>query len=400
MSRQIQYSITLIFACLIFLSAYSQETSNALAEKRKKLEQEITYTNQLIVQTRKSKQVTLNELKLINSQISKRNELIATLKKEIVVLNTKVESTEIGLKRLNNELTELKAEYAKVISFAYKYQTDYNKLIYLFSAEDLNQAYQRLRYLDQISEYIRSEADTIRNKEKKKEQELALFSRQAAEKKKLLDAENTQISKLEREHVAKDDLKRKLTGKEKQLKVDLRKKEKETRKLDKKIEEIIAKETRAKKDKKGKEYALSPDEIKLSSSFSSNKGKLPWPIEKGMISETFGVHQHPVLKNVKTKNNGLNFLTSSSEEARSIFKGKVVSVTAISSSNIAVIIRHGEYFTVYSNLDDVYVKAGDEVELIQSIGKVHTNLKGKTELHFQVWKGKAIQNPAYWIIKR
>lgn len=400
MSRQIQYSITLIFTCLVFLSAYPQETSKALAEKRKKLEQEITYTNQLIAQTRKSKQATLNELKLINSQISKRNELIATLKKEIVVLNTKIETTEIGLKHLNSELSELKAEYAKVISFAYKHQTDYNKLIYLFSAEDLNQAYQRLRYLDQISEYIRSEADTIRKKEKNKELELALFSRQAAENKKLLDAENTQISKLEREHVAKDDLKRKLTGKEKQLKADLRKKEKETRKLDKKIEEIIAKEISAKKDKKGKEYDLSPDEIKLSSSFSSNKGKLPWPIQQGIISETFGVHQHPVLKNVKTKNNGLNFLTSSSEEARSIFKGKVVSVTAISSSNIAVIIRHGEYFTVYSNLDDIYVKAGDEVELKQSIGKVHTNLKGKTELHFQVWKGKVIQNPAYWILKR
>ncbi len=134
--------------------------------------------------------------------------------------------------------------------------------------------------------------------------------------------------------------------------------------------------------------------------FVSNKGKLPWPIERGVISETFGVHQHPVLKNVKTKNNGIDIATSKNSEARSVFNGEVVSIASITASNKAVIIKHGEYFTVYSNLDNVYVTKGDKVTTKEFIGKVHTNLEGKTELHFQIWKGKTLQNPSTWILKK
>jgi len=385
---------------MITVISFAQENSKELEEKRKQLEEEIDYTNQLIKQTQKSKQVTLTELRLIASRISKRNELIAILKKEIDALVIKIESTESGIKRLNNELEDMKNEYAKIILFAYKHQTDYNKMIYLFSAEDLNQAYQRARYLEQISEYIRTEADTIKQKEKNRQSELIRLNEQSNEKKKLLDDQNTQLSELEREQIEKDNVKRKLAGKERQLKAELREKEKESKQLAKKIEEIIARETRIKNAGTGSEYALSPEEKELSLSFAGNKGKLPWPLERGVISETFGVHQHPVLKNVKTKNNGLNISTAENEDARAIFKGKVVSVAVISNSNIAVIIKHGEYFTVYSNLDKVFVSQGEDVDTKQLIGRVHTNLKGRTELNFQVWKGKDIQNPAEWILKR
>lgn len=399
MNFQLRYLFISIIILIFSCDLIAQESAKELEEKRKKLETEIVYTNQLIKQTQKSKQATLNELNLLNSQISKRNELIATLKKELFFLNTKIENTEISLNRLNDELDKLKIEYARIISFAYKHQKAHNKLIYLFSAKDLNQAYQRLRYLDQISEYIRNEANTIRIKEKNKEAELAMYNDQVAEKKKLLNAENEQVSALEREQVLKDDVTRKLTGKEKQLRVELRAKEKETKKLDKKIAEIIAKEIEAKKPKKGEDATLSPEELELSSSFVNNKNKLPWPVERGVISEKYGIHQHPALKNVKIKNNGINISTSEQSDARSVFKGKVVSIAKISASNIAVIINHGEYFTVYSNLDMVYVKIGDEVETLQAIGKIHTSLKGNTELNFQVWKGKELQNPSNWISK-
>jgi len=381
-NKQFQYLFLTIVFCTIAVITIAQESSKELEAKRKQLEQEIEYTNQLINQTQKSKQVTLNELKLIANRISKRNELIAVLKEEIEALDIKIEVTESSIKRLNNELDNLKKEYAEVILFAYKHQTDYNKLIYLFSAEDLNQAYQRLRYLEQIGEYIRTEADTIRLKEKTRASELFRLRQQSDEKKKLLDDQNKQLSQLEREKIEKDNVK------------------KESKQLAKKIEEIIARETKLKEAATGKEYVLSPEEKELSVSFAENRGKLPWPLERGVISETFGVHQHPVLKNVKTKNNGLNISTAENEDARAVFKGKVVSVAVISNSNIAVIIKHGEYFTVYSNLDKVFVKQGDEVNTQQLIGRVHTNLKGKTELNFQVWKGKDIQDPANWIIKR
>ncbi len=400
MNFQFRYFLITVLFTVLSSIVTAQESAKDLEDKRKKIEAEIEYTNQLIKATQKNKKATLSELKLLNNRIAKRNELIATLKKELFALNIKIENTEISLKRLNDELDNLKKEYAKVISFAYKHQKAHNKLIYLFSAKDLNQAYQRLRYLDQISEYIRNEADTIRLKEKNKERELALFNQQVEEKKSLLDAQNVQISALEREQVLKDDLTQRLTGKEKQLRADLKSKEKETKKLDKKIAEIIAREIAAKKPKKGEEYMPTPKEMELSSSFVANQNKLPWPVNRGVISENYGVHQHPALKNVKVKNNGINIATSESGEALSVFKGIVVSIATISSSNIAVIIKHGAYFTVYSNLDAVFVKSGDEVDTSQPIGKIHTSLKGKTELHFQVWKGKEIQNPSSWILKK
>lgn len=391
--------ICLLFFSLTAFSSVAQETTKQLEAKRKQLEAEIDYTNKLINETRKSKQLTVGELKLLNNRISQRNELVATLKKEIDHLDTKIYVNEQTVNKLSKELVAVKKEYAKVISFAYRYQTDYSKLIFMFSAEDLNQAYQRWRYIDQVGSYLRNEADEIRNTEAVKSAELDILNQQKAEKKQLLDKENLQVSKLEQEKVEKDKLRRNLSGKEKQLQSDLKAKEKESKKLRKKIEDIIARETKPKKKASGKgTYSMTPAEKELSTSFASNKGKLPWPIEKGMISETYGVHQHPVLKNVKTKNNGIDIATSPGEGVRCVFDGEVVSVVTITTTNIAVIIKHGDYFTVYSNLDKVSVKQGDKVGTKEYLGNVHTSLKGITELHFEVWKEKALQNPAYWIL--
>jgi septal ring factor EnvC (AmiA/AmiB activator) len=235
--------------------------------------------------------------------------------------------------------------------------------------------------------------------EDNKAKEQTVLNDQMTEKNKLLDKENEQVSKLEQEQAQKNSVMQSLSGKEKQLKQDLAAKEKESKKLKKKIEDIIARETAPKETKAGgKAYALTPEEKLISDNFAANKGKLPWPIERGVISETFGVHQHPVLKGVKTKNNGIDIVSAPDAQARCVFDGKVVSITSITTTNIAVIVKHGEYFTVYSNLDNVYVKQGDEVKTKEVIGRVHTSLKGNTELHFEVWMGKNTQNPAYWII--
>jgi len=387
---------------LVFLSfassIYAQEEKIQLEEKRKKLETEIDFTNQLIEKTRKNKNVTVSELRLIDKKIDQREELISTLNEELAYINKQIEKTEDSIKLLKEELNTLKKDYAKVVYFAYKHETSYNKLIFLFSADDLNQAYQRLRYLDQVSEYIQKESKNITNKENLKTIELKLLTSQKVEKKNLLNKESGQLEALENEKSSKTGLIASLSKKEKQLKRDVKEKEKEEAKLKKRIEEIIAREIKASsKTTDNKGYGLTPSERLLSDSFENNKGQLPWPAERGVISETFGVHQHPVLKNVKTRNNGINILTSPEIKARAVFGGVVVSVTTITSSNIAVIIKHGEYFSVYSNLDEVYVRQGAAVETKQVIGKIHTNLKGKTELHFEVWKGKEIQNPGNWI---
>ena len=392
----------LVLSLMLFLATiplFAQQQQR-LENERKKIEADIKYTNHLLEETRKNKKSTIYELRLIANKIKQRHNLISTLEKEINILNKKIGSTRDGIDELNEELIALKDEYAKVAYFAYRHKTAYNKLIFLFAAEDLNQAYQRLRYLDQISTFIRKEAQEIREKESAKEKELRILNKQRSEKKNLLEAQNVQLLKLEQEESKKKVLKASLSGKEKQLRSALRAKEKEAKKLRKKIEDIIARELAlSKKKAKGNTYALTPEEKQLSNSFAANKGKLPWPVERGLIAETFGVHQHPVLKNVKTKNNGLNIATSKGTDVRVVFAGEVVSVVTITTTNKAVIVKHGEYFSVYSNLDEVFVKKGDFLATKEKLGRVHTNTKGKTELHFEIWQGKVLLNPALWILK-
>jgi len=397
------YRPFLLLLILLFpakLTLFAQEQKK-LENERKKIEADIRYTNRLLDETRKSKKSTIYELRLIGKKIKQRNNLISNLKKEIGILDSKIQRTEDSIDELNAELVALKEEYGKVAYFAYRHKTAYNKLIFLFAAEDLNQAYQRLRYLDQISTFIRKEAKEIREKESTKEKELKTLNRQMKEKNTLLETQNIQLLKLEQEEAEKKNMKAKLSGKEKQLRASLRTKEKEAKKLKKKIENIIARELElSKTKKKGSSYALTPEEKQLSASFAANKGKLPWPTERGLVSETFGVHQHPVLKNVKTKNNGINIAMAKGSEVRAVFSGEVVSVVTITTTNKAVIVKHGDYFSVYSNLDEVFVKKGDQLKVKESIGRVHTNSKGKTELHFEIWKGKVLLNPSLWILKR
>ena len=398
----LQHLPKILFLFVLFLASFplvSQEQQR-LENERKKIESDIKYTNRLLQETRKNKKTTVYKLRLISNKIDQRNNLISTLNKEIDVLNRKIENTNDGIDELNDDLIVLKEEYAKVVFFAYRHKTAYNKLIFLFTAEDLNQAYQRLRYLDQISAFIRNEAQEIREKENTKEKELKTLKQQKSEKNDLLEAQNIQLLKLEQEESEKKTIKADLSGKEKQLRSALRAKEKEARKLKKKIEDIIARELALKTTKKkGGSYALTPEEKLLSNSFSANKGKLPWPIDRGIISETFGVHRHPVLKNVKTKNNGVNIVSSKGAEARAVFSGEVVSVVTITTTNKAIIVKHGDYFSVYSNLDAVSVKKGDHLKTKENLGRVHTT-KGKTELHFEIWQGKVLLNPSLWILKR
>lgn len=397
MQRIYILAILLLFA----VSLSGQMSQSELEAKRKKLESEIAYTNKLLDETKSSKTATLNQLRLIDVKVNKRVDLVATLKAEVYHLNNKIETTEIAVANLEDELKELKQKYAEIAWHAFKYKTAYNKLIFLFSADGINQAYQRMRYLDQLSSYIRKEAEIIANSEKEKNKLLDQLVAERAKKNELLGNEQAEVVILEREQSQKNKVKKDLESREKQLKKSKKDKEKQTKELDRQIQKIILAETKPKKDEStGKTYDLTPSEKKLTDSFAQNKGKLPWPTERGVISGTFGIHKHPVLKKVRVKNNGIDIATSKNSEARAVFSGKVVSITKISNTNLAVIIKHGKYFTVYSNLEEVFVARGDQVETKEVIGKIHTNLKGKTELHFEIWSGSTMQNPSYWIAKK
>lgn len=397
-----KYRILFLFLIIFaFVSqAAAQENLTALKKKRKQLENEIQYTNKLISKIGKSKKNTLYSLNLINNKIVRRQELAATLKREVYLLTDSISSLNVSVKKLDDRLDYLKNEYARIAYYASKNNNGYSRLVFLFSSRDINQAYQRMRYLSEISSYIRKEAGKIKSLEAVKEQRKKDLEGRIQEKKNTLDMEVSQLSLLQLEQQKKNRLKRRLSSRERSLRRQLQAKEKESALLNKKIEAAIARATEIARKNSRKATKLSVSELKLSQLFYKNRGKLRWPVKEGIVSQTFGVHADPVLKNIKIRNNGINISTDKGSLARAVFEGTVVSVMAITSTNIAVIVKHGNYFTVFSGLDKVFVTNGTVVKPETSLGAVHTNLQGQTELHFEVWKGRQYQNPAWWLAKR
>ncbi len=386
---------------------YAQNKKSKLQADKKRIEKEIEYTNKLLESTQKSKSTSLSTLVLLNKKISQRQQLINTYENEIKELNQSIDNKNSEINTLNKELKLLKNEYAKMIYYAYKNRNTSERLMFIFSAESFNQAYQRIKYMQYYSTYRKNQAKQIEDTKdtlNKKIEELGL---QKQEKTTLLASQESEISKLKNEKSQQQKTIKSLSRKEKDLRASLRKKRRETNRLNKAIQDIIAEEIRLAEAKRNAEkrkasIKMTEEEHELSGLFQDNKGKLPWPSEKGVISSTFGEHNHPVLKKIKIRNNGIDILTSRGEKARAVFDGTVISVRSITNTNRAVIIRHGEYFTVYSNLNSVSVRQGEKVKTKQEIGIINTDASSaKTELHFEIVMGKTKKhlNPIYWISK-
>ncbi|MCD4729682.1 MAG: peptidoglycan DD-metalloendopeptidase family protein [Bacteroidales bacterium] len=395
-----------IVVVLILISGLSlvhaQEKKVKLEDDKKKIEEEIEYNSQLLEQTKKTKLTTLNQLVILKNQIANREKLIKNINLEIITVNEQISLNNEILKDLNNDLKKLKAEYAEMIYYAYKNKSSYDKLIFIFASKDFNQAYKRLKYFQQYSVYRKTQTELIEQTQQEISGTLKDLENHKAEKVKLIATLEAERNQLTKERTQQYRAMRNLSKKEKELLATIDKKEKAAKKLQKEIEKIIAEEIRLAAKKAGTtatgSYALTPAEVQLSANFTSNKGGLPWPLERGMISNTFGEHPHPVLKNVKTKNNGIDIITEQNTKARAIFGGEVTRVMSIPNYNYVIMIRHGEYLSVYSNLDEIYVEKGDEVKTKQEIGRIHTDEKElKTELHFELWKGKSLLNPSKWL---
>ncbi|HNQ82815.1 MAG TPA: peptidoglycan DD-metalloendopeptidase family protein [Bacteroidales bacterium] len=402
---------TFFFILLImpFTVAFAQKDRTKLEQDKKKIEEEIEYTNKLLDQTRQTRQNSLNEVVILNKKISQREQLINTISSEIGLVDGQMALTLDTIKLLENDLKSLKDEYAQMIYYAYKNQNLYDRMLFIFSAKDFNQAYQRLKYFEFYNQYRRQQALLIQVKQKRLEIKMEELAAIRTQKNNLLTGEERQRQQLTVEREEKNKSVKALSKKEKELQKTLKEKEAAAKKLQQAIQEIIAEEIRLANERASKYgaplpktgvYALTPEEKIISDNFQSNKGKLPWPVEQGIVSGTFGEHAHPVLKNVTTRNNGIDLLTQAGTEARAIFSGVVTRVMSVPNNNNVVIIRHGEFLSVYSNLDQVYVKIGEKVTTKQKIGTVFTNKEdSKTELHFEVWQSKTLQNPVEWLAK-
>ncbi len=402
--------IFLTATCLLFFSfAQNQSAKDKLLDKKKKIESEIEYYKSLLNETKKSKELSVNQIVLLKNQIEKRELLIEDINGEIALLNVEIDANYKEIKRSNEQLNSMRTEYAGMIYHAYKNRNTYNRMMYIFASEDFNQAYRRLKYYQQYNEYLQRQVALINSTKKIIIQKNTELEKQKNSKKELLSASELEKQKLDKERAQKDTDLKKLKKKESDLRKKLKQKEKEAATLKKKIEAAIAEEIKKSASKSNKtvnenttvKNVLTPEEKLVSDNFSSNKGKLPWPVERGAVTGSFGEHPHPVLDGILVKNNGVDISTASGTQARVVFNGTVSSIVTITNTNIAVIVRHGEFFTVYANLASVSVSKGSKVSTKQGIGTIYTSVEErKTELHFEIWQGRLICNPAEWLTSK
>lgn len=376
-----------------------------LQQKKSEIEKEIEYTNKLLEETQKNRQSSMNELAVINRKINRREVLIQTISDELVVLDRMIFQNQQAQGELDAELKQLKDEYARMIYLAFLNRGAYDRLMFLFSSKNFNQAYQRMKYMQQYSDYRKQQAARILEKQDELTVKTREIEQQKTDKEALLSSKERELIKLDGEKNDKNVTLSHLGQKESELRKSLKEKEAAARKLQQALERIIAEEIRKSNEMMNTRagassatFALTPEERELSNSFASNMGKLPWPTERGVISSPFGEQPHPVLKGIKVKNNGIDILTSTGSPARAIFAGEVTRIIAVPKYHNVVIIRHGEFLSVYSNLDEVMVSKGEKIVTKQVIGSIHTDeSSSRTELHFELWKGKELQDPLRWI---
>ncbi|MBL4657667.1 MAG: peptidoglycan DD-metalloendopeptidase family protein [Flavobacteriales bacterium] len=400
-------AIALFVVLLLPILTYGQ-TKEELQKKKKELEKNISYTGILLNETIKNKEASLHQLSTLKIKISYHRSLIRNINKEIKLMDRQIAENNDIIRALENDLIQVKEEYAKMLFYAYKNRNSYERLVFVFSSKDFNQAQKRLKYLQQYSTYRKEQADLILSTkdliadknsalEKKKETKRRLISEKEAEKKEL-----------SKDKEGKDKVYSKLKSNEEKLKSDLKKDKKAANKLDVAIANIIAEEIRLARiaAQNKKKFGLTPEEAKLSEDFRNNKGKLPWPLKRAIITGTFGVHPHPILTGIEINNNGIDLSTNKGATSRAIFEGVVTAVIIMPNSNIkAVIVRHGDFFSVYGNLQEVFVKKGDNIMLKQELGVIFTDeAKFKTVGHLEIWrmsdKGTVKLDPQKWLAKK
>lgn len=412
--------IAFLLANIFLMQALPAQSRKELEKKRKKTESEIALTKKILNETRNKKRQSIREITTIARLIEKREELINTINNEIVYVNKDVENKKSEIEQINSQLDQEKKNYASALVQSYKNKKIYNNSLYFFAAKSFNQLFLRMRFNSYLNAAQEKFLFRINDHKSQLENRLQELLGLKVSKEKLAKNKQSEVKELESDKNQKNLVVKALTGKESELKAKLDKQEKAKKNLNAQINAIIAKEIAAARKKalasnkksdegsnkktpesktEAKVPTVTPEVKQLSDNFAANKGKLPWPVEKGFISERFGTHVHEKLDQVTIQNNGIDIQTGSGGIARCIHKGTVTAIINIPGMGKAVIINHGEYFTVYSKLKDVIVQQGETVALKQKIGNIAEDEDGATEIHFEIWYNQDKQNPEIWLAK-
>lgn len=425
-----KYIIILILSMIAFpFNLYSQDR-NKLEKEKIKLEKEIASMNKILNETKKTKKMSTSELRVLEKKIAQRKKLIKNINSQMGMLNNEIKSTQQSIGELCKEITILRESYAQMLRYAQKNKTNTDKLLFIFSSKDYKEAYQRYIFFRQFGDLQKEKLAQIQSKTNELSKRTNELELKRTNQEKLLQQELKNSKELNKEKTEKQKTVNQLQKKEKQLAKNLKDKQKQVKKLQQQIDNAIAAEVKKQKElaakkkqqmatntttnkkeaeankaaietakKKNYTIATTPEEVALSSSFEANKGKLPWPTSQGVIVSQYGVHKHPEVKGAVIENKGIDIRTTKGSTVRTIFKGEVSRVAKGPTGLLVVIIRHGEYMSVYANLKSVSVKNGQKVDTKQTIGTVSTNEDGVSEYKFQIFKGTHHLNPSIWLSK-
>ncbi|MEX2595575.1 MAG: peptidoglycan DD-metalloendopeptidase family protein [Salibacteraceae bacterium] len=386
---------------LLSLGSIWAQSSDELKRKQQKLREDIAYKEKLLRQIEQDSKSSNTKIVLIDKKIDQREELIQSIRDEIALIDKKINVNQDLIESLENDIIKLKEEYAKMVLQAYKTRSNSEKVMFIFASEDFNQAYRRLRYLQQLSDYRQRQAESIIHTQNSLEAKRKMMEQQREEKNQVLNAQNQEKLTLNRERQEKERELKSLSSKQAQYKKELQAAEKAAAELRNLIKKAIEREIAARNKEagtSGSSYNLTPEARELGKNFVANKGKLPWPIDKGEITAYFGEQPHAFLKGITVKNNGIKISTTENSRARAVFDGEVTKILIIQGAGKAVMVRHGEYISVYTNLKETFVNTGDKIKTKEEIGIILTD-RGKTEFEFQLWKGTDLMDPSFWIFK-
>ncbi len=403
--KRFTYKTFLLFiiTCFISLSSFGQtQAQKELEEKRERLQDEIKQINNLLSQKRKEKSNILTELEDLDQKIRVRKQLIKLTNRQANLIIKQINDNIKRMENLRADLKNLKEDYGQMIQKSYKSKSNQSRLMFLLSSENFFQAYKRLQYIKQYTTYRKEQGKEIQDKTLELQNLNKDLFQQQKDKEELI-AENKVAQKvLEADLKIQKELIGSIKAKESEYAAQIKKKQRETdaidRQIDKLIEEAIAKSNVASGNTRSTNFTLTAEAKLVDADFKSNRGKLPWPVEKGVVVLGFGTQPHPIVKSVNIQSNGVRIATDEGSKARSVFNGKVIAVQIIKGGNKAVLVQHGNFISVYNNLSKVFVNEGDNVTTKQEIGEVFTSKSSnETLLKFMIYENSKTQNPANWI---
>ena len=384
------------------VTSFSQSKTDKLKAKEKQLNKQLEQTQELLSATQKSQNSTLSELRIINKQIAFKEELLINIGNQIKETTYQIKSNKKEVESLNQSTLRLKKEFHEMVRFAYKNRKREYSVIYLFSSEDYNQAYRRLKYIEQYSENRKLKAVEVKNMQVKLRKENEILLANIESKKEIIASYDEEKKKFQEVKDKQQIVLNKILSNKEVLQAKLKKQEAEQERIAQAIRAEIEKQMA--KSRKNNSFALSPEAKLASNSFEKNRGKLPWPVSRGTITKRYGKQRHSEISTAYVQNNGIDISTLKGSNVRAVFEGKVTSVFTIPGSGQTVIISHGAYRTVYSNLKSVKVEVGQSVKTKQEIGVLLPDPSGTiSESHFEIWKisgsDMSTQNPAIWLYK-